>query len=441
MDISVIGRSSLLSGRAPDVGYPSPYLLPIEYADGGNLMTTLINIAAITLASALLAACSSGDHWNIESVSAGTAYQAQYRKDLQKASYTPGERILTDRSVAINAKPCLVQPGEGELRLPVELELLSRGDMVKVLVGIDETFSGVFEVSRDGRLKLPHISSIDAHGRSASDLEKDIAQRLVTEQFYRTEPRVSVRVSDFALARVYVSGAVFEPGAADIGATSGNDRDKARQDAIGASTEERSLARALRAAGGVRPDADLANITVIRAGKRIPIDARPALKGRRFADIMLLADDEVVVPSRGCFQDALMQPSSVTAPGVKVFMSNLTKPADANALSAVGKDARELRYGTRFMQAVVGMNCVGGTRMTNANRHAVLFSRNPVTGQSIVIERSIENLMERADRDDLDPYILPGDALACYDSTVTNIVDVARSLTSILGVPLAALAL
>ncbi len=131
-----------------------------------------------------------------------------------------------------------------------------------------------------------------------------------------------------------------------------------------------------------------------------------------------------------------MKPTSITAPGVKVFMSNLTKPADSNALSAVDKDVRELRYGTRLMQAVVGMNCVGGTRMTNANRSAILFPRNPVTGESIVIERSIEDLLERADRNDLDPFILPGDAIACYDSAVRNVVDVARSLTIMFALPL-----
>ena len=122
-------------------------------------------------------------------------------------------------------------------------------------------------------------------------------------------------------------------------------------------------------------------------------------------------------------------------------MSNLTKPADSNALSNIDKDTRELRYGTRFIQAVVGMNCVGGTAATNAARYAVLFSRNPITNESIVIERSLEDLLRRRDRDELDPFILPGDAIACYDSTATNIVDVARSFTTVFGGALAALAL
>jgi hypothetical protein len=85
-------------------------------------------------------------------------------------------------------------------------------------------------------------------------------------------------------------------------------------------------------------------------------------------------------------------------------------------------------WGTRFWQAVVDMNCVGGARATSARRSAALVSRNPLTDVSVAIERDIEDMLRRADRDDYDPYLLPGDAIACYDSTLTNIGEVARIL-------------
>ena len=84
-------------------------------------------------------------------------------------------------------------------------------------------------------------------------------------------------------------------------------------------------------------------------------------------------------------------------------MSNLTKPADSKALSNIDKNTRELRYGTRLIKAVVGMNCVVGTAATNAARYAVLFSRNPITNESILIERGPEDLLRRRDRDELTP--------------------------------------
>ena len=90
-----------------------------------------------------------------------------------------------------------------------------------------------------------------------------------------------------------------------------------------------------------------------------------------------------------------------------------------------------MRYGARFLDAIVGMNCLGGTKLVNANRTAALISRNPVTGESIVIERRVEELLRSANRDDFNPYIMPEDALACYDSSVTNIFDVAKGLSSV----------
>ena len=85
-------------------------------------------------------------------------------------------------------------------------------------------------------------------------------------------------------------------------------------------------------------------------------------------------------------------------------------------------------WGTRFMQAVVDTNCVGGARATSAYRSAVLLTRDPVTGVSTVIERSIEDQLRRADRDDFDPYLLPGDSIACYDSGITNVTEIGRVL-------------
>jgi hypothetical protein len=112
---------------------------------------------------------------------------------------------------------------------------------------------------------------------------------------------------------------------------------------------------------------------------------------------------------------------------VTVFLSNTAEPVRANAPGAI-PDAREMRYGTRFLQAVFGLNCVGGSRLTNANRRAVLFSRNPITGESIVIDRSIEEILRRADRDAFNPYILPEDALACYDSGTVSLTNLAAAL-------------
>ncbi|MEM6679640.1 MAG: polysaccharide biosynthesis/export family protein [Pseudomonadota bacterium] len=376
---------------------------------------------------------------NIEDAAQGGAYQAHYRTaadDLRDARNA--------RSSALNAERCVQAPDQAAGSLAsragwalsseaLSSEALSPGDLIEVTVGSDAIFSGNFEISSDGMLRLPHLRAIPALGREAPALEQELAEALLREGFYRRAPRTSIRLTDTASAKVFVAGAVFEAGQHAIGRVGGEDRDTHRQEAIGAGGGRRSVSGALRAAGGIRPDADLAHVRLTRAGQTRVLDLQGAIEGRPFEDASLIAGDQIEVPSRGCFQERLMTANAISPPGISVYMSNLTKPADANAISAIGRDTRQVPYGARFLQTVVSMNCVGGTQATNADRYAVLFSRNPITGASVVIERRIETLLRRADRDELDPYLLPGDAIACYDSSVTNLTEIAKSIAIVLG--------
>jgi protein involved in polysaccharide export with SLBB domain len=307
-------------------------------------------------------------------------------------------------------------------------ERLSRNDLVDVRVDDDEVLNGQYVISRDGTLKLPFLDPIPAQGRRVDEVEAELGHALLEEGFYDVLPRLSVRVTDFASVSVGVSGAVFEAHAVEIGGTPGDQVDSRRQGALGASTEARNLSAAVRAAGGIRPDADLSAVELRRGDARHVLDLRDLFEGADSADVMLLAGDRIFVPSRECFQDDLMRPGPLSPPGVRLFLSNLTQPATGNAPSAIGREVREVPYGTRYIQAVVDTNCVGGARATSAHRSAILVSRNPISGISTVIEREIEPLLRRADRDDFDPYVLPGDAVACYDSTVTNLAEVGRVL-------------
>lgn len=374
---------------------------------------------------------------NPEDVDAGQAYQASYRAPTSRAA-TPSSYLdamkCTDRglvrSEAIAAKAAGGASASG-LRGP---EVLSVGDLVQVFVEEDETFTGSYVVGMDGTVRLPFAPPVRAAGLPPRRVEADIARLLVREQLYDSAPRVSVILKDYAEAEVFVAGAVFEPRQVLIGGSNADTRDPPRQQALGAATFSRTLSAALRNAGGVRPDADLSRVTIERGGQRLRLDIQGAVTGAVFPDPVLIAGDRVVVPSRRCFQDDLMVPSSVTPPGVTVFLSNLTDRAQANAQAAV-PDAREMRYGTRFLQAVFGLNCVGGSKLTNANRRAVLFSRNPATGESVVIDRSVEGLLRRTDRDQHNPYILPEDSMACYDSTFVSV----RELAAAIGIAAAAI--
>ncbi|MEQ8877092.1 MAG: polysaccharide biosynthesis/export family protein [Phycisphaerales bacterium] len=383
---------------------------------------------------AALTACSSmKTPENIEPVALGDGYQAQYRA---LASTRTDTTFL--QSEGMNTSACRPEIGGGREAAfgkwngpglnDLLGEKLSRNDMVQITIDGDEVLSGTYVVSRDGDLKLPYLPPVSAQGRSTAQVEAALADALVGAEFYTTPPRLAVRITDFASVAVGVVGAVFEPHAVEIGGVQGDTMDTGRQQALGASTESRNLSAALRAAGGVRPDADLSAVELHRQGRVYRMDLRGVFDGTDPTDIMMLTGDKIVVKSRQCFQDDLMRPSPISPPGVSMFLSNLTQPATGNAVSAIGRDVREMPYGTRFMQAVVNSNCVGGAKTTNANRSAVLFSRNPVTGASVVIERDIEDLLRRGDRDDYDPYVLPGDSLACYDSSMTGVAEIGRVL-------------
>ncbi|ETA51872.1 polysaccharide biosynthesis/export family protein [Ponticoccus alexandrii] len=391
------------------------------------------------LCLSLLAGCGAAPApKNIAPVQSGGGFQAQYRDPPRQSR----DMLISTR---MNAETCLsggvadtgaAGKGDGLVALALRGERLSRDDLLDIRVGDDETFNGDYVISRDGLLKMPFLPPIPAQGRTTDDIEQDLDRLLREGGFYDSAPRLSVRLVDMASVRVAVSGAVFEPHAVEVGLRPGGEIDRVRQGAIGASTEGRNLSTALRAAGGVRPDADLSRIELHRAGHRHILDLRGVFEGRHMTDIVLLAGDEIVVPSRQCFQDDLMRPGPISPPGISLFLSNLTQPATGNAPSAIGRDVREVPYGTRFMQAVVDTNCVGGARASSAHRSAVLFTRDPMTGVSVVIERSIEDQLHRADRDDYDPYLLPGDSIACYDSRVTNLAEIGRVVGGVAGVAL-----
>ena len=310
---------------------------------------------------------------------------------------------------------------------------LSLGDRVRIEIVDGEGFRGDYEVSLDGTLQLPYIKPFQAVGHTITHIEEVIAHRLVKEKIFLPKfAQVSVRHIHWGPAHVFVKGAVFQPGRVLINQRSPEDRAQQLTQDGGDYAPQRVLTAALQAAGGVRPDAAIQRILLIRNAKRWLIDLSGIIDGSPLLDPPLAAGDEIIVESTGIFLADLVRPSQITPPGIKVFMSNLTIPADSNSQSAISHNTTQLPYGTRLLQGLVASNCVGGTDSINSSRYVVLASYNPLTGQSEVIERSVERLIRDARRDTFNPYLLPGDALACYDSHMTNIRDIARTVADIL---------
>ena len=310
---------------------------------------------------------------------------------------------------------------------------LSPGDMIEIMMEYGEGFNGSYVLDNLGLLTLPILEPIHASGMSPRELSQRVEMALIKANIFRpVTATVHVKVLHLAAIEVPVTGAVFQPGRVLINSKRANNEMDQRVVAAGDYTHRRLLSEAIRGAHGARPDAKLDQVILIRQGWQIEVDLTGILSGLPVKDYPLIDGDQVIVPSTGCFQPHLVRPSQITPKGFRVFMSNLIDSAQNNSSAAVGPYATNLPYGTKLLQAAVSANCVGGKEWTNASRKVMLASINPITNQTQVVERSVEQLMRQANRDDINPYVMPNDAIACYDSNITNIRDVARTIFDVL---------
>lgn len=381
-----------------------------------------------------LAGC--GQAWtkpgNVEDMNGSLAYMAERRDMPDHVDLVAGDpdRANAQRCAPLSG-PASVSGarGIGDAEMP-----LSPGDLVQLTLPGNEPPSGYYKVDSSGVLALDILGQVRTGGLTIRQAETVLAGRLVTEGYFRAgHARVTLKLLDRAAIRLRVSGAVFQPGRVVVNQKSAPDRDGLHDAAAGDHSPGRALSNALSSAAGVRPDADVEHIAVTRAGVRQVVNLAGMITGDDVDDILLADGDLVEVPSRHCFQAALARPSPITPPGVRAFISNLTTPAASNASAAIGREATTFPYGTRLLQALLSGNCIGGIQSTNAGRWAVMISTNPATGRTEVVERSIEALVRRGDRDGYNPVILPGDGVACYDSVVTNLRDVVKAFTEGVG--------
>lgn len=306
------------------------------------------------------------------------------------------------------------------------------GDVVRVDISDGEDFSGTFVVNLDGTIILPYAGRVAALGKTSEQVTAAVKAKLIAGGFFRSgQVQVAVLPLRWAPINISISGAVFNAGRAIINDLASDKRDPDALTTIGDAPITRYIDSGLRAGAGIRPDADLSQVHLIRGDISYTLDLTGLVTGVGTPEIPLMAGDLLEVPSSDCFHPELMRPSQATPPGIRVFMSNLTVPATGNNPSAIDSYATNLPYGAKLLQAATSSNCIGGARATNAHRTVVMISNNPLTGRSEVIERTVEELIRNVNREDINPYMLPNDAIACYDSGITNLREVARTISEV----------
>jgi polysaccharide export outer membrane protein len=153
------------------------------------------------------------------------------------------------------------------------------GDTLKISVWKEPDLQGPVLVTPDGAFAFPLVGQVDARGKTVSELQKVVTDRL---RQYISDPVVTVSVQDIKGNKVYVIGQVNRPGEFIV---------NPRVDVM----------QALSMAGGTTPFASLGSIIILRRSgaqqEAIKFDYTDVVKGRNLQqNVELRAGDIVVVP-------------------------------------------------------------------------------------------------------------------------------------------------
>ncbi len=306
---------------------------------------------------------------------------------------------------------------------------LSRGDRLRVLIPEGELFSGVFEVNIDGKIQVPYLDPIPVQGLEISEVRQRIFDALIAKKFFQPKfLQINLNILQWSAIQVTVSGETFQPGRIIVNSRSAEDRALQQNVSSGDNPPERYLTAALRGAGGVMPNANIKEISLIRNGIERKIDLTGIFTGVPVEDIPLVEGDRIIVAKLPQPMNEFVRPSQITPPEIRVFMSNLTR----SAASTIKPDGASFPYGARMSQAVVSASCTGGI-VTAQDRHALLARVDRITGEVKSWDRSVEEIMRNAKNDNDNPFLMPEDTVACYDSTTTNVRDVLSTISDFLN--------
>jgi polysaccharide export outer membrane protein len=149
-------------------------------------------------------------------------------------------------------------------------------DVIEIAVWKEPDLSTTAPVRPDGKVTVPLAGEVTAAGRTAHELEAELAEKFATRI---AAPTVTVVVKELNASRVFVLGEVAKPGAYPM---------------RGALT----VVQALALAGGMTEFADKGGIVILRrdgaSQQRLRLDFDDAVRGA--AAIELVPGDTVVVP-------------------------------------------------------------------------------------------------------------------------------------------------
>ncbi|WP_225871547.1 polysaccharide biosynthesis/export family protein [Qipengyuania atrilutea] len=215
--------------------------------------------------------------------------------------------VSTPTLTVVEGESALPAPVRNDLTAADRLSLIGPLDTITVDVfGVPE-LSRQMQVDASGRISMPLIGTVDARGKTAAEVAREIATLLRGR--YVKNPEVTVNIESSVSQVVTIDGQVVEPGLYPV-------------------TNQMTLLRAVASARGLTELAKQDDVVILRTvdGQRMAaLYNIEALRRGVYEDPPLYANDLVVVgdsPQRRMFRDILSAAPLLAAPVVALIQRN-----------------------------------------------------------------------------------------------------------------------
>lgn len=210
----------------------------------------------------------------------------------------------SSRLTVVEGQSSLPAPYRADLGAPDRISLIGPLDTIEVNVfGVPE-LSRQMQVDGSGRIAMSLIGTVDAGGKTASELAEDIEQELAGR--YVRDPDVTINILSSVSQVVTIDGEVEEPGLYPV-------------------TNQMTLLRAVASARGLAEFADAQDVVILRTvgGQNMAgLYDISAIRRGVYDDPPLYANDVVVVgdsPQRRLFRDVISLSPLIASPLVAIL--------------------------------------------------------------------------------------------------------------------------
>ena len=303
---------------------------------------------------------------------------------------------------------------------------LGAGDVIEINVFEAEEYSGEFLVLQDGTVNLPRVERVPVQGLTFQEAANQIASRYA---IYIRRPLITITPVRLRPVRIAISGEVKRPGAYNIEATSGSNRDNNNQE-----SRFPTLTQAIAEAGGITGSANIREVEVRRptgpSRKEVTyVNLWDLIQsGDLGQDLILQSGDEVVVPTAVALSPAeatTLSNTSIAPESIQIYI--------AGEVDSPGAVAVPLN--TTLNQAILA----AGNFNPRANRATVELVR--VNPDGTATQRRIPVDFSLGVNDENNPTLQDQDVVVVKRSTLARVGDVAdvllspvtRILNSVLG--------